>query len=222
MTSALWITIAASALFVATPEGTTRERLLGCPDCIAGGGMPDTLVAYPQGSTIRWSGTKLAGLGKTEGTVALSQGVLVLRHGSLMTGNFTVDMRRLQIADASAADSQARRRVRTQVTGPDVFDVERYPTASLAVQSAKRVGTTTYSVTGDLTLRGMTHPVTFLADVSWPETGHMIAMSTFSIDRRQWGIEYAGSRIANALADDGVQISLTLDARRHGAVVAQH
>src|SRR6266566_1141088 len=116
MTSALWIVIATSALMAAAPGITSREQPIHCPYCIADGGRPDTLVAYPQGSTIRWQGTRLAGLARTEGTVALAQGLLVLRHGSLMSGTFTLHMRLLQIVGASAADSQARRRLRAQIT----------------------------------------------------------------------------------------------------------
>jgi polyisoprenoid-binding protein YceI len=182
-------------------------------------GWTDSLVAVPSASTIKWKGTKFAGFGKQEGTVSLARGLVVVRHGQLVDGTFTVDMRRLQVTGVTGAEP--RRKLRDHLVSADFFDVERYPTAAFAATGATRAGEASYRVTGDLTLHGVTRPVSFVADVRWPEVGHMIATSTFSIDRQEWGLAHRGSRLTNELADDEIQLSITLDARRRGAQVAE-
>lgn len=66
----------------------------------------------------------------------------------------------------------------------------------------------------------MTRPVTFDADVSWPDMGHMVATSDFTLDRRQWGLTARGAGLADDVANEGIRISLTLDARRKQGRVA--
>ena len=57
-------------------------------------------------------------------------------------------------------------------------------------------------------------------DVRWEEVGHMIAVSTITLDRRQWEIGGGAPAIANAAIDHDIQLSVSLDARRKQAAVA--
>lgn len=203
MTTTVWTAlVAASALgFVAFPA--TGPRVIGAPAAhAAAGGKPDTLVADPRATTIRWRGTGLGGRGVREGVVGLASGMLVIRHEQLTSGSFTIDMRSL---DAS-------------MRGADWLDVARHPTATFRSTGATRVGTSRWQVSGDLTMRGITKPITFDTDVRWEEVGHMIAVSTITLDRRQW--EIGGGAIAEAAVDHDIRLSVSLDARRKQAAVA--
>ncbi|HET7186910.1 MAG TPA: YceI family protein [Gemmatimonadaceae bacterium] len=204
MTTTVWTAlVAASALgFFASPVAT--PRVTGAPTVhLAAGGKPDTLVADPRATTIRWRGTGLGGRGVREGTVGLTNGMLVIRHEQLTSGSFTIDMR--------SVDGALR--------GADLLDVARHPTATFRSTGARRVGASRWQVSGDLTMRGITKPITFDTDVRWEEVGHMIAVSTITLDRRQWEIG-SGAAIANAVADHDIQLSVSLDARRKQAAVA--
>lgn len=221
MTSFTWTVIATATLFALTPgtSFTPRDDLAATGDA-AVGGKPDSLFVHPTASQVRWKGTNFAGIGEHEGTVALSSGLLVIRHGKLTASNFTIDMRRLQVTDVPVIEPVSRRTLRTRLMGAELLDVERFPTATFVATDAKRIGDARWQVSGDLTMRGVTRPITFTTDIAWPEVGHMIATSSFSIDRRQWGIASTGSRLTNELADDDIQLSIRLDARRRGAQVA--
>jgi len=205
MTSTVWTTLVAisavglAALPVPSPRPATSAE---AP--VIAGGAPDTLVANPGATSIRWRGTGFAGRAARAGTVKLTSGMFVLRHERLTSGDFTIDMQSLDPSLRSA----------------DFFDVERYPTAVFESTGATRVGPARWQITGNLTMRGVTKPIAFDTDVAWPGFGHMVATSTFTIDRRQWGVGNRGSGLANDLADDGIQISLTLDASRKQAKVA--
>ena len=205
MTSTMFTAlVAASALgLLASPRAVPRVN--GAPTVHAmPGGKPDTLVADPRATTIRWRGAGLGGRGMREGTVGLANGMLVIRHEQLTSGSFTIDMRSL--------DGSLR--------GADFLDVARHPTATFHSTGAKRVGTSRWQVSGDLTMRGITKPITFDTDVRWEEVGHMIAVSTITLDRRQWAIGSGAPAIANAAVDRDIQLSVSLDARRKQAAVA--
>jgi polyisoprenoid-binding protein YceI len=205
MTTTVWTAVvAASALtFAATP--VPAPGVIGGPTARAiAGGKADTLVANPRATTIRWRGTGLGGRGVREGTVALASGMLVIRHEQLTSGSFTIDMRSLDGA----------------LRGADFLDVARHPTAAFRSTGAKRVGTSRWQVAGDLTMRGITKPITFDTDVRWEEVGHMIAVSTITLDRRQWQIGSSASAVAVAAIDHDIQLSVSLDARRRQAAVA--
>jgi polyisoprenoid-binding protein YceI len=205
MTSTVWTAVAAlSALGLVASPVTSPPRTTAAAAPMVVGGPPDTLVANPGASSIRWKGTGFGGHGASAGTVKLASGLFVLRHEKLTSGTFTIDMRSLDGALRSA----------------DFLDVERYPTAVFRSTGAQRIGPARWQVAGDLTMRGVTKPITFDTDVGWPELGHMVATSSFMIDRRQWGIATRGSGLADDLVDDHIQLSISLDARRKQAAVA--
>jgi polyisoprenoid-binding protein YceI len=203
MTSTVWSTVVAlSALtLVALPHtGTPAAAVAGTHP----GGPPDTLVVNSRASSVRWKASGLGGQAAREGTIGMAEGMFVIRHQQLTSGIFTVSMRQLDAA----------------LQGEELFDVARHPTASFRSTGMKRVSPDRWEVTGDLTMRGVTRPVAFEAQVRWEELGHMIATSTFTIDRREWGIGTRGAGIMNDVTDPGIQLTVMLDARRKQAAVA--
>ena len=221
MTNALVTTIVAvTVTALATVSYAPRDVIVRAPHVVGIGGSPDTLVVQPAASSIRWKGTKFRGLGKHEGTIGLVSGQLIIRHEQLIGGTFTIDMRTIQVTDIPESDSVPRRRLRNHLMHADFFDVERYPTAVFTATGAQRIGPARWQVAGDLRMHGVTVPVSFATAVRWSEVGHLIATSSLTIDRQRWGIAYRGSRLTNDLVDDGIQLAITLEARRRGASIA--
>jgi polyisoprenoid-binding protein YceI len=220
MTTTVWTTIVAlSSLGLAASTIDLPRPAAAAAGAFVAGGPPDTLVVDPRASSIRWKGTGLGGRGAREGTVNLMSGMFVIRHERLTSGTFTVDMRSMTVAGAPIL-APASRRLGERLRAVDFFDVGRHPTTVFESTGATRVGQARWRVTGDLTMRGVTRGIAFEADVAWPETGHMVATSTFVIDRRQWGVANDVSGLAEDLVDDDIRISLVLDARRKQAKVA--
>jgi polyisoprenoid-binding protein YceI len=48
-----------------------------------------------------------------------------------------------------------------EIVGPSVFDSAKFPTATFVSKSIERTGSTSGKMTGDLTIHGVTRPVTF-------------------------------------------------------------
>lgn len=92
----------------------------------------------------------------------------------------------------------------------DFFDVAKYPEATFVSTAIKAGGENgaSHTVTGNLTLHGVTKAVTFPATINvTPEVATV--ESSFSINRKDFGINYAGAA-DNLIRDDVV---LTLHVR---------
>jgi polyisoprenoid-binding protein YceI len=94
---------------------------------------------------------------------------------------------------------------------PDFFDVAKYPTATFTSTEIKPSSgiDTTHTVTGNLQLHGVTKSVTFPARIAAAPTGITVD-STFSINRKDFGINYAGA--ADNLIRDEVVLALHIRA----------
>jgi len=95
----------------------------------------------------------------------------------------------------------------------DFFDVAKFPEATFVSTSIKAGGENgaSHTVTGNLTMHGVTKAVTFPATISvTPEVATVD--STFTINRKDFGINYAGQ--ADNLIRDNVVLKLTIRASK--------
>ena len=92
---------------------------------------------------------------------------------------------------------------------PDFFDVAKYPQATFESTEIKPGGDkgASHTVTGNLTLHGVTKSITFPATIS-VEPGAVKVDSTFAINRKDFGINYAGA--ADNLIRDEVVLTLNV------------
>ena len=90
---------------------------------------------------------------------------------------------------------------------PDFFDVAKYPQATFESTMIKAGGDkgATHTVTGNLQLHGVTKSITFPATIA-VSPGAITVESTFAINRKDFGINYAGA--ADNLIRDEVVLSL--------------
>lgn len=115
--------------------------------------------------------------------------------------NVTIDM-----STIAADDPKLTEHLKTA----DFFDVAKFPQSTFVSTEIKPGGEkgATHTVTGNLTMHGVTKSVTFPATIAvTPEAATVD--STFSINRKDFGIVYAGAA-DNAIRDDVV---LTLKIR---------
>ena len=106
------------------------------------------------------------------------------------------------------------REVSRSLQSGDFFDVKKFPKASFGSTSIvpdTAKGANAYTVTGDLELRGARKSVTFPATIV-VSTSDVTVNSEFSINRKDFGIVYAGK--ADDLIRDDVVIKLDLKAPR--------
>lgn len=95
----------------------------------------------------------------------------------------------------------------------DFFDVAKFPQATFASTEIKAGGTggASHTITGNLTLHGVTKSITFPATITvTPDAANVDA--NFSINRKDFGINYAGAQ-DNLIRDD-VVLKLTIRAAK--------
>lgn len=99
--------------------------------------------------------------------------------------------------------------------GADFFDVAKYPTITFASTSVTKSSATAYAVTGNLTMHGVTKPVTFAVTAS-PPFNHAGSIrrgieGSASVNRRDFGLvwDYPGEGPGMVV---GNTITITIDA----------
>ena len=93
---------------------------------------------------------------KHEITAPIASGSVDEKAGTV---EFTIQSSKLQLLDPQL-DEKKRAEVQKTMLGPSVLDTAQYPDIKFRSIKATPSGQNTWSITGDLTLHGQTHPVT--------------------------------------------------------------
>lgn len=163
-------------------------------------------VINPQNSKIEWTGSKVTA--SHDGSFTGFSGVLDLVNGNITKGRVSVDI-------DTATITVSPDRLSGHLKSPDFFDVEKFPKASFDSTAVKEGGDhgATHTVTGNLTLHGVTKSITFPATIT--AAGDTVnASAVFSINRKDFGLAYPGK--ADDLIRDDVVIKLTSRAIKKG------
>lgn len=169
-------------------------------------------------STLNWEGSKLTG-DKHTGTMPVTDGKVMVSEGKIVGGKFSMDVRKMTNTDMPADDGGDK--LIGHLKSADFFDVEKFPMAQFEitkVQPAIDMEGITHKISGNLTLKGMTKNVTIPTNVSMD--GGMLKASApaFVIDRKQWGMDYGSSSLADVAKDkaisDEVGLQLMLVAKK--------
>jgi polyisoprenoid-binding protein YceI len=100
----------------------------------------------------------------------------------------------------------------------DFFDVEKHPTISFTSTGIKAIGGNEYTVTGDLTMRGVTKrielPVTFLGTARDPWGNEKIGFETeLTLNRKDYGLTWnAALETGGFLVGDEVKVAVSIQA----------
>lgn len=165
----------------------------------------------PTKSEITWIGKKLTG--EHSGTITVSQGNLFMQGDAPTGGQCTVDMRSITVTDIPANDP-GNAKLKKHLENKDFFDVEQFPNAILNILSLSKIDSKKYEVKGNLTIKGITKPVTFTLEITG-KTKHAIVMRAhISIDRTQYGIVYKSSTLGEMVINDQFSLDVKLVASR--------
>lgn len=170
-----------------------------------------TFIIDTEASTVNWTGSKVIG-GGHNGSVALASGKLVLENGQLNKGSFTADMSTIAVEDLTGGMAD---KLSGHLFSDDFFGVSDHPSASFSMTSIDMEGPNSYTVTGDLTIKGETNPVSFPATLSW-ENELPVATATVNVDRTQFGIRYGSDSFFDNLGDKAIANEFALEIKLVG------
>ena len=157
----------------------------------------------PQNSKIEFVGSKVTG--SHNGSFQKFSGEVDY------TGDVTTSRVRITIdTDSIMADDP---KLTQHLKTADFFDVAKYPQATFESTAIKPGGDkgASHTVTGNLTMHGVTKSVTFPATIA-AAADAVTVDSTFSINRKDFGINYAGA--ADNLIRDDVVLTLKIRATK--------
>jgi len=146
-------------------------------------------------TTVKFLGTKKDG--KHEGSF------------KKLAGTFSVDgdvtKSKLEVTidiDSMVTDAS---KLTAHLKAPDFFDAKRFPEAKFVSKSIK-AGADGYVVAGDLTMHGVTKPLSFPAKIDL--ANGVTVSSQFDLNRHEWGISYGKGNV-----NDLVKMTLEVKAK---------
>ena len=142
-------------------------------------------------STVMWKAYKVTG--SHTGLVQITEGTLIFDGDTLAGGNFVVDMTSLISTDL---DGKSKAKLEGHLKSDDFFGVENHQTSTLVFTDVKQTGKNSYEVTGDLTIKEITKPITFDVSIYGSK-----ATASVKVDRADYNVRYGSGSFFDNLGD---------------------
>lgn len=145
-------------------------------------------------SKVVWKGYKVTG--SHEGTIAIKSGSLTFDDNKLVGGEFVIDMTTISSTDL---EGEYKGKLDGHLKADDFFGVENHPTSTLVFTKVTPSGKNAYNVTGDLTIKGKTNPITFTISIYGSK-----ATTSLKVDRTKYDIQYGSANFFDGLKDKAI------------------
>ena len=156
-------------------------------------------------SSLIWKGTML-GVYSHEGSIDIAEGSLETTGDKVTGGSFTVDLNTIKPTDENYDPAQDRspEKLVGHLQSPDFFDVASFPTAKFVI-----TGSNGNTVTGNLTIRGITHEET-IQNVIYDEASQTWT-GNLTFDRKKYDVSWDSQMKEMVLSNDiELKISLSI------------
>ncbi len=209
----LIIIVLIGGLFLFRPEGTTDTEITTDGTGETSALTDGTYALNTEESVITWTGRKPKILGyEDSGTFMMKSGAVTVVGSAVASGDFVIDMDSLAVTTTSSKKGTTSM-LENHLRSDDFFSIETYPEARFVITSV-----VDGMVTGDLTIKNKTAPITFPATVRSESSTRLVADAAFVMDRTTWDVRYGSDNFFDNLGDnliaDEVQIKLLLVATK--------
>jgi len=165
----------------------------------------DNVIVNTKNSTIKWIGSKISE--NHEGSINIDKGMLMIDHGKLVGGQFSINMQSIATTDMS---DKMNKKLDGHLKNEDFFNVEQFPLATIILTKVIKGDGNSYKIVADLTIKGITHPVNFAADIIINGI-NVSATANIKIDRTKWDIKYGSGSFFENLGDKIILDEIVLD-----------
>ena len=165
----------------------------------------DTVFIDLTRSIIRWKGTKMRKTGKHEGIISLRDGYLLFDEQNLVGGRFHIDMSSMEVTDMPPHETIPRKRLIDHLKSTDFFDTQQFPFSTFEIKHVQRQDGHELLIDGDLTMKGITNSIQFMATFNEDEI-----RSNFEINRFNWDVGFRGSWADRTLVDRNIELTIEL------------
>ena len=155
-------------------------------------------------SSAEWIGEKITG--SHNGTINLSKAFFIFDNNTLVGGQFEMDMNSIKCTDIENREYAAK--LESHLKDKDFFATEEYPISHFTITEVIFDGTS-YMITGNITIRGISQEITFPAQFHSDEN-LFLADATLKIDRTKHDIKYGSGSFFDGLGDRMIYDEFTL------------
>ncbi len=160
---------------------------------------------------LRWVGKKVTG--QHNGTIRAKSGQILVKDGAVTGGNVVIDMPSIAVSDLTG-DSNGK--LTGHLKSDDFFSVDKHPTAEYVITGVRPIlnakeGGSNSIVSGNLTIKGATHPLEFEAAIQMQGDTATAKASGVKIDRTLYNIRYGSGKFFENLGNKAIEDTFTLD-----------
>ena len=152
-------------------------------------------------SMMEWHAAHLGGVQPRYGKIMIADAKVAVENGNLMAAKAVVDMNSFTVENFGD-DAETAAKLAGHLKSGDFFLVD-----SFAVSTFEMTGITAAEgeynsvITGNLTIKDATNPVSFNANVAISDDKVSVNSEKFAIDRTDWGLTYNVEGTAGVPAD---------------------
>lgn len=155
-------------------------------------------------SELKWTGKKVTG--EHWGFIKLKDASLTVKDGKILSGTFLIDMASINNQDLE--DESTNAKLVGHLKSDDFFGVDKHPVATLKINDASKFINGVADIEGNLTIKGITHPISFKAEKI--KTGYT---ANIKVDRTKYNVRYGSGKFFDNLGDNMIYDDFTLDVK---------
>lgn len=145
--------------------------------------------ALEENAVVKWKGYSPALF--HDGSFKVQSQDIEVSDGKLVSGAFTIQIGSIENFDLP---EEMKPVLLEHLKSPDFFNLALYPSASFRITQVQSLANpsegNSHNVTGDFTMLGQTHPISFPAMISLQ--GNTLQLkANLKLDRTKWGMNYA-------------------------------
>lgn len=152
-------------------------------------------------SKVHWLGKKVTG--EHTGNVSLFNGDVTMEGDNIVAASIKMDMNTITCTDLT--NEQWNQKLVGHLKSDDFFSVETHPEAMFNATEFSAIkedeNGNNYNVTGMLTIKGISHEISFPAKVN-VSNSKLTALGSATIDRTKYDIKYGSGSFFKGLGDN--------------------
>jgi len=161
-------------------------------------------------TTASWLGKKVTG--QHEGKINLSSGKIISDGKNITGGTFTIDMTSITCTDLT--DKGYNDKLIGHLKSDDFFSVDKNPTSKFEITSVTIVPSSKpgndYTVTGKLTIKGITNEITFPAMIKMDEKT-MVVIAKIVVNRTKFDMKFGSASFFEKIGDKAISDEFELN-----------
>lgn len=157
-------------------------------------------------SKIEWTGRKVTGA--HTGEIKIAGGQLNLKGGKLNGGKFEINMNTITTTDLSGTSAT---KLLGHLKSDDFFSTDKNPRSQFVITNVKYKSADNATITGNLTIKGITHTLSFPANIKQKANTLVAVANSVMVDRTKYEIKYGSKNFLTGLGDKAIDDNFELN-----------